>query len=507
MENSLMNFDLPRENGTSMIKVIGVGGGGCNAVDHMYRQGIKGVDFIVCNTDQQALDKSPVPTKIILGATLTEGLGAGSNPAVGKNSAIETIDEIKALLDKKTKMIFITAGMGGGTGTGAAPVIASVAKEMGILTVAIVTIPFGFEGKRRKTQANEGLEELKKNVDTLLVICNDKLREIFGNLKMTDAFGHADDILTTGAKGIAEIITEKLHVNTDFADIQTVLKDSGRAIMGSAEASGENRAVLAVEKALNSPLLDDSDIKGARHVLLNVKCGSGENEISMDEFGEITDYLQDAAGGTAEVIQGWGVDETLGNTVVVTIIATGFNNKQEIISETIQTPVKKVTPLYGGNAPAAIQTTLPVIDEPVQETKKIFDLELENTISEDSSINFAAESSQPELSQDPYQLSLSSGESKVAAAFSAGGSEQESISEDPLKKANDRKNRLKQFSLRNPKNYQEIEEVPAYKRRQVELDKTPHSSDSSISRFTLSEGDDKQAEIKPNNSFLHDNVD
>jgi cell division protein FtsZ len=343
MENTIMNFDLPRESGTSIIKVIGVGGGGCNAVDHMYRQGIKGVDFIVCNTDQQALDKSPVPTKIILGATLTEGLGAGSNPEVGKNSAIETIDEIRSFLDKKTKMIFITAGMGGGTGTGAAPVIASVAKEMGILTVAIVTIPFGFEGKRRKTQADDGIEELKKNVDTLLIICNDKLREIYGNLKMTDAFGHADNILTTGAKGIAEIITEKLHVNTDFADIQTVLKDSGVAIMGSAEASGENRAIIAVEKALNSPLLNDSNIKGARHVLLNVKCGSGENEISMDEFGEITDFLQDAAGGTAEVIQGYGIDETLENNVIVTIIATGFNNKKDIGIETVKAPAKKVT--------------------------------------------------------------------------------------------------------------------------------------------------------------------
>jgi cell division protein FtsZ len=306
-----------------------------------------------------------VPTKVILGATLTEGLGAGSNPEVGKNSAIETIDEIRAFLDKKTKMIFITAGMGGGTGTGAAPVIASVAKEMGILTVAIVTIPFGFEGKRRKAQADAGIEELKKNVDTLLEIRNDKLREIYGNLKMTDAFGHADNILTTGAKGIAEIITEKLHVNTDFADIQTVLKDSGVAIMGSAEASGENRALVAVEKALNSPLLNDSNIKGARHVLLNIKCGSGENEISMDEFGEITDFLQDAAGGTAEVIQGYGIDDTLGNNVIVTIIATGFNNKKDIGFETTKAPAKKVTPLYGSPQPNALQTEIVATNEVV----------------------------------------------------------------------------------------------------------------------------------------------
>ncbi len=507
MENTIMNFDLPREKGSSIIKVIGVGGGGCNAVDHMYRQGIKGVDFIVCNTDQQALDKSPVPTKIILGATLTEGLGAGSNPEVGKNSAIETIDEIRAFLDKKTKMIFITAGMGGGTGTGAAPVIASVAKEMGILTVAIVTIPFGFEGKRRKTQADDGIEELKKNVDTLLIICNDKLREIYGNLKMTDAFGHADNILTTGAKGIAEIITEKLHVNTDFADIQTVLKDSGVAIMGSAEASGENRALVAVEKALNSPLLNDSNIKGARHVLLNVKCGSGDNEISMDEFGEITDFLQDAAGGTAEVIQGYGIDESLDNNVIVTIIATGFNNKKDIGVETIKAPAKKVTPLYGHPQPVAVQTEIVVTSEVKTTEKIVYELDSETAPKEEqynySTVDFSVTKQSEEVETNEVFFA----EEQAQSNYDEPALERETSTEDMLKKANERKERLKNFSWKLGKSINDLEGTPAYIRKNVQLDNVPHSSDSQVSRYTLSEGEDKKAEIKPNNSFLHDNVD
>ncbi|HRG59470.1 MAG TPA: cell division protein FtsZ [Bacteroidia bacterium] len=502
-----MNFDLPRESGSSIIKVIGVGGGGCNAVDHMYRQGIKGVDFIVCNTDQQALDKSPVPTKIILGATLTEGLGAGSNPEVGKNSAIETIDEIRGFLDKKTKMIFITAGMGGGTGTGAAPVIASVAKEMGILTVAIVTIPFGFEGKRRKTQADDGIEELKKNVDTLLIICNDKLREIYGNLKMTDAFGHADNILTTGAKGIAEIITEKLHVNTDFADIQTVLKDSGVAIMGSAEASGENRAISAVEKALNSPLLNDSNIKGARHVLLNVKCGSGDNEISMDEFGEITDYLQDAAGGTAEVIQGYGIDETLDNSVIVTIIATGFNNKKDIGVETIKAPVKKVTPLYDNVQQPAAQTHISSTNEVKMEEKKVFELDVEIPTKEESFIYSPVEFSINKHNEENLVNEVVFEDEIQISNHVELQPEKESSSEDMMKKSNERKERLKNFSWKMGKSINDLEGTPAYIRKNVQLDNVPHSSDSQVSRYTLSEGEDKKAEIKPNNSFLHDNVD
>jgi cell division protein FtsZ len=334
----MMQFELPKER-PSIIKVIGVGGGGSNAVNHMYNLGIEGVDFLVCNTDQQALEISPVPVKIQLGPSLTEGRGAGAIPEVGKNAAIENIEDLKNILRNNTKMLFITAGMGGGTGTGAAPIIAGVAREMGILTVAIVTIPFAFEGKKRRAQADAGIEELKRNVDTLLVICNDKLREIHGNLKLREAFGHADNVLSVAAKSIAEIITKTLHINVDFADIQTVMKDSGVAIMGSASAQGENRAMEAVRKALDSPLLNDNEIEGARYILLNIT--SGNSEVSMDEMGEITDYIQEQAGQSAEVIMGVGSDETLEDKINVTIIATGFKTRDQL-STVIVKEEKKV---------------------------------------------------------------------------------------------------------------------------------------------------------------------
>ncbi len=283
-----MTFDLPT-NQNSIIKVIGVGGGGSNAVNHMFRQGIKGVDFIVCNTDQQALDASPVPTRIALGASLTKGRGAGAIPEVGKNAAIENIEEIREILKNDTQMVFITAGMGGGTGTGAAPIIAQAAKEMGILTVGIITIPFGFEGKKRRELAEAGRQEMEKYVDTLIVIGNEKLREIYGNLKLSAAYAHADDVLTCAAKGIAEIITTPEKVNVDFADIKTVMTDSGVAIMGTGVASGEGRSIKAVEEAMHSPLLNNSNIEGARYVLLNIVCG--QDEITMDELSEMTDLI------------------------------------------------------------------------------------------------------------------------------------------------------------------------------------------------------------------------
>jgi cell division protein FtsZ len=317
----MMKFDLPKDT-SSIIKVIGVGGGGSNAVNHMFRQGIKGVDFIVCNTDQQALDVSPVPVKIQLGSSLTEGRGAGSLPEVGMNAAIENLDEIKEILEKNTKMVFITAGMGGGTGTGAGPVIAKLAKEMGILTVGIVTVPFVFEGRKRRTQAEAGIDRMREAVDTLLIINNDKLREMFGNLTLANAFSQADDVLTTAAKGIAEVISVTGAINVDFNDVNTVMRDSGVAIMGSAEAEGDNRAHSAVEKALASPLLNDNQIKGAKYVLLNITYGA--KEVLMDEIADITDYIQDEAGSTADVIWGHGYDEALGDRISVTLIATGF---------------------------------------------------------------------------------------------------------------------------------------------------------------------------------------
>ena len=325
-----MEFDLPKmgaaaeSNANSIIKVIGVGGGGSNAVNHMFLQGIVGVDFIVCNTDRQALDISPVPHKIQLGPNLTEGRGAGMIPEMGMNAAIENIEEIREILSKNTKMVFVTAGMGGGTGTGAAPVIAQVAKDLGILTVGIVTVPFNFEGRKRRQQAEEGLDKMRQNVDTLLIINNERLREFGKNMSLSSAFSHADNVLTVAAKGIAEVISVTGTINVDFNDVNTVLRNSGQAIMGSALAEGEDRAIVAVKEALTSPLLNDNDINGASYVLLNITYG--DKEVMMDEITEITDYIQDAAGATADVIWGHGYDSTLGDKICITLIATGFSS-------------------------------------------------------------------------------------------------------------------------------------------------------------------------------------
>jgi cell division protein FtsZ len=548
----MMKFDLPIDN-SSIIKVIGVGGGGSNAVNHMYKQGIKGVDFIVCNTDQQALDVSPVPLKIVLGASLTKGRGAGSLPEVGKNAAIENIEEVKALLANNTEMVFITAGLGGGTGTGAAPIIAKAAKEMGILTVGIVTIPFGFEGKKRKAQADDGLDALKANVDTLLVISNDKLREIYGNLKVTEAFGHADDILATAAKGIADIITTTLQINTDINDVKTVMKDSGVAIMGSAMASGEHRALRAVEQAMSSPLLNDSNIKGARYVLVNVTCG--EDEITMDELGEITDYIQDAAGMTAEVIKGYGVDLSLGDKVNVTIIATGFNSKADVGIQIEKAPAKKVFSLM--DEPKAEVKVIPVVEavvipkveemvmktaemtSSIKEEIKAVELPIVNKVEEEQKeeelFMFVKEVEEPvfeiqeEEKQTTFEFEITNSslvteesvllnnftQEPVAKTESIIESKEENTfiakvqDDEQLKKAQDRVAKLKElsFKLKSPNGLSELENEPAYKRRNINLDSTPHSSESQVSRYTLSENEDKKVEIKPNNSFLHDNVD
>lgn len=332
----MLKFDLPKGQ-SSIIKVIGVGGGGNNAVNHMFRQGIEGVDFIQCNTDAQVLDESPVPIKVQLG---NRGLGAGAKPEVGRMAAEESIEEIRDILSKSTQMLFITAGMGGGTGTGAAPVIASVARELDILTVGIVTIPFTFEGMRRRRQAEQGIQEMRKYVDTLLVINNDKLRELHGDLKLEQAFAKADNVLTTAAKGIAELITVRGYINVDFEDVKTVMKDSGRAIMGSGLAEGPNRAIEAAEQALSSPLLNDNDIHGARNILLYM--AAGEEDLTMDEITEITDYITEHAGIEADMIWGKGTDPTLGKNVAITIIATGFDTVDAI---ELNKPQKNVTPL------------------------------------------------------------------------------------------------------------------------------------------------------------------
>ena len=317
-----LEFDMPI-NQSNVIKVIGVGGGGSNAINHMFSQGIKGVDFVICNTDAQALESSPVPNKILLGVTLTEGLGAGANPEIGEQSAVESLEDIKTMLSTNTKMLFITAGMGGGTGTGAAPIIAKMAKDLGVLTVGIVTIPFAFEGKMRNDQANIGVERLRDNVDSLIVINNNKLRDVYGNLGFKAGFSKADEVLATAARGIAEVITHHYTQNIDLRDAKTVLSNSGTAIMGSANASGSNRAAEAISKALDSPLLNDNKIKGATNVLLLIV--SGVEEITIDEIGEISDYIQSEAGHGANIIMGVGDDESLEDSISITVIATGFN--------------------------------------------------------------------------------------------------------------------------------------------------------------------------------------
>ena len=330
-------FDLPK-NQSNVIKVIGVGGGGSNAINHMFQAGINGVDFVVCNTDSQALDNSPVPYKIQLGVSLTEGLGAGANPEVGEQAAIESMEDIKSMLDTTTKMIFITAGMGGGTGTGAAPVIAKQAKEMDVLTVGIVTMPFQFEGKMRCEQAQLGIEKLRANVDSLIVINNNKLREVYGNLGFKAGFSKADEVLATAARGIAEVITHHYTQNIDLRDAKTVLSNSGTAIMGSSMASGSTRANEAIMKALDSPLLNDNKISGAKNVLLLIV--SGSQEITIDEIGEINDHIQAEAGHGANIIMGVGEDDTIGEAIAVTVIATGFNIDQQ--DDIVNTESKKI---------------------------------------------------------------------------------------------------------------------------------------------------------------------
>ena len=374
------NFDLPK-NRSNVIKVIGIGGGGGNAINYMFQQGIIGVDFVICNTDSQALEKSAVPIKIQLGASLTEGLGAGANPDVGRQAAQESLEDVKTLLSTQTKMIFITAGMGGGTGTGAAPIIAKMAREMDILTVGIVTMPFQFEGKIRLEQAQKGLEELKSSVDSLIVINNNKLREVYGNLGFKAGFAKADEVLATAARGIAEVITHHYTQNIDLKDAKTVLSNSGSAIMGSATAEGANRAQESIVKALDSPLLNDNKISGCKNVLLLIV--SGEEEITIDEIGEINDFIQTEAGNNTNIIMGVGEDPALGNSISVTIIATGFNSEQQ--HEIVNTEAKKII--------HTLEEEQPLVHD-LTETKapqNIFEAPIEETASKEPIVKYSLE--------------------------------------------------------------------------------------------------------------------
>ena len=396
------SFDLPK-NKSNVMKVMGVGGGGSNAVNHMFQQGITGVDFVVCNTDSQALDKSPVPNKIQLGVNLTEGLGAGANPEIGKLAAVETHEELRELLETQTKMLFITAGMGGGTGTGAAPIIAEFAKELGILTVGIVTIPFDFEGKTRQLQAQKGLKKLKKTVDSLIIINNNKLRQVYGNLGFKEGFSKADEVLATAAKGIAQVITHHYTQNIDLKDAKTVLANSGTAIMGSATSSGSNRANDAIIKALDSPLLNDNKIDGSKNVLLLIV--SGTDEITIDEIGEINEYVQKETGNSANIIMGVGEDKELGNNISVTVIATGFAEDQQ--NDLVNSETKKV--IYSLDDNQKVEKTLIDEDEisngEIEEItyKSKDDLSKDNQIKIDSQINEILRDIEVEYEQVEYE--------------------------------------------------------------------------------------------------------
>src|SRR6186713_1209408 len=349
----MIHFDLPKEK-SSIIKVIGIGGGGSNAVNHMYSQNIEGVNFIICNTDAQAIALSTVPNKVQLGPHLTQGLGAGANPEIGRQATEESLEEIRRILEVNTKMAFVTAGMGGGTGTGGAPIISKICKDLGILTVGIVTTPFAYEGKKRIQQAEEGIKNLKQYVDTLLVISNDKLRHQFGNLKMRDAFAKADNVLATAAKCITDVITTTGQINVDFADVCTVMKNGGVAILGSATASGENRAQKAIEEALNSPLLNDNDIRGAKWILININSCEGDHEFTMDEVEIIQNYLLSHAGEGTDVILGLGYDNTLGEKISITLIATGFEYNDPFTRKTKKEEPKKEEKVILSLKPEAI---------------------------------------------------------------------------------------------------------------------------------------------------------
>lgn len=514
-----MEFDIPKGQ-SSIIKVIGVGGGGGNAVNHMYNQGIKGVDFIVCNTDKQALDVSPVPFKIQLGPSLTEGRGAGSIPEIGMNAATENVDEIKEILSSNTKMVFVTAGMGGGTGTGAAPVIARIARELGILTVGIVTVPFNFEGRKRRQQAEEGLENMRENVDTLLVINNERLREISGNLTLGNAFAQADDVLTTAAKGIAEVISVTGAINVDFNDVNTVMKDSGVAIMGSAHAEGENRAITAVQEALNSPLLNDNDIAGARYVLLNITYG--DKEVLMDEISDITDYIQDEAGSTADVIWGHGYDETLGDALSVTLIATGF--KMQPITGFEKAPEKNVQVLEDKKEvkeplerPTNKYEEEKVEEEPYvknveekEEDHNEFNWELKtaDTPTEKTADETSAASTEKEEEKEVKRYFLDE-DAENQGDFEVTNTKKISP-EEQQKRAQERMERIQRYTshIKSADGLTELENEPAFKRRNIDLSDEQPSKEDNVSRFQVSDNKDgNDTTLRSTNSFLHDNVD
>ncbi len=539
----MIHFEIPK-NQSSIIKVIGVGGGGSNAVNYMHSLGIEGVDFVVCNTDSQALALSPITNKIQLGPHLTSGLGAGANPEIGKQSCEESFDDITKILKVNTRMVFITAGMGGGTGTGGAPVVAKICRELGILTVGIVTTPFTYEGRKRMKQAQEGIERMREHVDTVLIISNDKLRQQFGNLPFTKAFAKADDILATAAKCITDVITTTGQINVDFADVCTVMKNGGVAILGSAQSTGENRALIAVEQALNSPLLNDSDIRGAKWLLLNITSSSGEHEHTMDEAEAIQAYVQQMAGDNCDVILGMGHDPNLEDRIAVTVIATGFNYKEINIDfptfktkepekinfkledattinmiPDIRLETKMDTPQVHDLSPVLVEVSEPetmqfyvketveayqepVQEEPVMEIREEVAtpaFRFEEKEVEDSSMRLVLKKEEP-----VEDMVIKIGD----RVLTADEIEEKRRFEEQKRALEERAERLRNmsFKIKTSESSDDIENIPAYQRKKVELDNSaPGASSSHYSGYSVGVNDGKggsQAGIQTINTYL-----
>jgi cell division protein FtsZ len=542
----MIHFEIPK-NQSSIIKVIGVGGGGSNAVNYMHSLGIEGVDFVVCNTDSQALALSPVANKVQLGPHLTQGLGAGANPEIGKQSCEESIEDISKILKVNTRMAFITAGMGGGTGTGGAPVVSKICRELGILTVGIVTTPFTYEGRKRMKQAQEGIDRMRDHVDTILIISNDKLRQQFGNLPFTQAFAKADDILATAAKCITDVITTTGQINVDFADVCTVMKNGGVAILGSSSASGENRALTAVEDALNSPLLNDSDIRGAKWLLLNITSAAGEFEHTMDEAEAIQAYVQMQAGDNCDVILGMGHDPNLKEKIAVTVIATGFDQKEinveyparksepekimvklGDINNTVETHTeeKPFVSIFDNMEPVLVDMSVPAF-EPVAEREpeiERYTLNIdEPAVTEEPMVPIYMQEQRRE--EEPVLQLVIRNEEPVQAAparepvrepvvmkigervLSQDEIEEKNRFEEQKRALEDRAERLRRmsFNIKGNESTDEIEAVPAYMRKNMKLDNQVASSDTFYSGYTVGVNDqqnDSQASIQTINTFL-----
>ncbi|MGB8359057.1 MAG: cell division protein FtsZ [Bacteroidales bacterium] len=493
MSEDLMNFDLPVDR-SSIIKVLGIGGGGSNAVNHMFRKGIKDVNFIVCNTDQQALQKSPVPVRVQIGETTTEGLGAGSQPERGRASAIENIDNVMSALSGNTKMVFITAGMGGGTGTGAAPVIAKACKDAGYLTVAVVTIPFRSELNQRIRLAIRGINDLKDKVDSLIVINNERLREIYGDEGVSAAFARADDVIANAVKGIAEIITCTGYINVDFADVDTVMRNSGVALMGIGTATGEDRATRSIEAALTSPLLSSNDITGAQSILLNIKSGTGENEITMDELGELTDYVYEAISEDALIIRGLSTEEELGDAISVTVVATGFEASADLDAYKPERR-KEVVSLNAVQQPSLPESTAngetQYIVRPARPGHR--DTPLHSTETNQGVIDFDID-----------------GDISISPAPARPAPPPADKNEGTLRKLKHMQNVIKNEGLSTRSmndNIEDFEEVPAYVRKKIAIHNANKAAGSKVSKFTLSLDEDNQPVIRENNAYLNDNVD